>query len=208
MNVHVADDQEVLIGGYLSNFNLSNINLVGFSLNGYDLIQWIKNNTCDVLVLDINMPEIDGIEVLRYFKKNNIKVKTIVFTEHEQEMFIQETLSLGVKGYVLKRDKGENLVKSIYKVYNGGFYFSETIAEVIQVNNLDVDYLSIIKNDITPRELEVLDLLQQEYTNDEIGGELDMSSSSVRNLTMRLRKKFMVNTNVGLVKRAYLYLKK
>ncbi|XRE42247.1 hypothetical protein ACIVBQ_000451 [Tenacibaculum discolor] len=207
MNIHITDDYEVLLGGYKSVFEGENINIVGFSKNGVELLRWLKNNTCDVLILDIEMYPLDGFEVLEFFRDQQMKIKTIVVSSFGQEMFVAKAIELGVKGYVLKDDAGASIVQALKQVYSGGTFYSKKIQELILSQNLDVDYNKIIQEKVTPREFQVLELLHKEFSSSEIEEELKISGSSLRTFSQRLRNKFMVPTNVGLVKRSYLYLK-
>ena len=76
IKVHVADDHKILIEGIIAVINTEeDIYVEGYSLTGKEVVEWAHNNTADILILDINMPELDGIEVLKFFKKNNIKIK-------------------------------------------------------------------------------------------------------------------------------------
>ncbi|MCG7502423.1 response regulator transcription factor [Tenacibaculum sp. Mcav3-52] len=207
MNVHIADDHEVLLRGYQSVFEGEDINITGYSNNGIELLDWLKNNACDVLLLDIEMSPIDGFEALKLFKQEHIKVKVIIVSSFGQEMFVAKAIELGVKGYVLKEEAGDVIVKALKEVFAGGVFYSKKVQELILSQNLDVDYDKIIEEKVTPRELQVLELLHKEFSSSEIEEELKMSGSSLRTFLQRLRNKFMVPTNVGLAKRSYLYLK-
>ena len=80
IKVHIADDHKILIEGVIALINIEDdIEVEGFSLTGREVINWSKKNTADILILDINMPEMDGIDVLKTFQQRDTKIKTIIF---------------------------------------------------------------------------------------------------------------------------------
>ena len=92
MRVHIADDHDLILQGFEVLLKAHGINVVGTSINGTKLLNWFKSNECDVLILDISMPEINGIEVLKILKKSNIFVKTIIVSAYDNDSFIYESI--------------------------------------------------------------------------------------------------------------------
>ena len=125
IKVHIADDHQLLIDGInavLSSEN--NIEVVGSSLNGEDVLNWFALNEADILILDINMPKVDGIAVLQSFVKSGFQQKVIVLSSYDDAKLIKEVLKIGANGFLAKKCAGENIVEAINDVYSGKQYFS------------------------------------------------------------------------------------
>ena len=96
IKVHIADDHKILIEGIIAVINTEeNILVEGYSLTGKEVTEWSQNSSADILILDINMPELDGIEVLKFFKKKDIKIKTIILSSYDDVKLVEEMLALG-----------------------------------------------------------------------------------------------------------------
>ena len=103
IKVHIADDHQILIDGiYAVLSSEENIEVVGSSLNGEDVLKWFASNEADILILDINMPIVDGIEVLQSFIKIGFQQKTIILSSYDDIKLIKEVLKIGAKGFLAK----------------------------------------------------------------------------------------------------------
>ena len=130
ITVHIADDHQILIDGVKAVLNIEpNIEVTGFSLNGQEVVDWFRENHADVLVLDINMPELDGLEVLKALRKNDKQPEIIVLSSYDDVKLVKEVLQMGAKGFVPKKSAGEHIVRAVYKVAEGSQYFTEDIKE-------------------------------------------------------------------------------
>ena len=119
IQVHVADDHKILIEGLMAIIETDdNIEVIGFSLTGQEVIDWfnVKKNKADVLVLDITMPVLDGIEVLRQFKKLKITQNIIILSSYDDIKIVEEILKLGCSGYITKNNAGEHILDAIKAV--------------------------------------------------------------------------------------------
>ena len=205
ISVHIADDHKILIEGIIAVINTDEfIEVEGYSLTGKQVIEWIKSNSADILILDINMPEYDGIEVLKFFKQKKITQKVIILSSYDDVKLVQEMINLGANGFLSKNSAGLHIIEAINAVYHGEQYFSDTIK-----NNLIKLYTgknitsgkrpeSTILNILTPRELEVLKLITDEYSSPEIAGILNISQSTVDTYRKSLLKKTNVKNSIGL----------
>ena len=205
IRVHIADDHKILIEGIIAVINTDeSIEVEGYSLTGKQVIEWIKSNSADILILDINMPEYDGIEVLKFFKQKKITQKVIILSSYDDVKLVQEMINLGANGFLSKNSAGLHIIEAINAVYHGEQYFSDTIK-----NNLIKLYTgknitsgkrpeSTILNILTPRELEVLKLITDEYSSPEIAGILNISQSTVDTYRKSLLKKTNVKNSIGL----------
>jgi len=205
ISVHIADDHKILIEGIIAVINTDEfIEVEGYSLTGKQVVEWIKSNSADILILDINMPEYDGIEVLKFFKQKKITQKVIILSSYDDVKLVQEMINLGANGFLSKDSAGLHIIEAINAVYHGDQYFSDAIK-----NNLIKLYTgenittgkrpeSTILNSLTPRELEVLKLITNEHSSLEIAGILNISQSTVDTYRKSLLKKTNVKNSIGL----------
>ena len=205
IQVHIADDHKILIEGIVAVINTEeDIEIEGFSLNGKEVIDWAENHSADILILDINMPIYDGIEVLKFFKIKKINLKVIILSSYDDVKLVQEMINLGASGFLSKDSAGQHIVEAIRTVHAGDQYFSDTVK-----NNLLKLYTgknvklgqrpqSTIVNSLTDRETEVLKLISQEYSSPEIAQILNISQSTVDTYRKSLLKKTNVKNAVGL----------
>ena len=204
IKVHVADDHKILIDGIKALLNTEDsIELEGFSLTGKEVVEWFEPGKADVLVLDINMPEVDGIEVLKIFKRRNVEQKVIVLSGISDPKLIQEIMTLGARGFLEKGSASEHIVEAIIKVNNGGKYYSDDVKNsLLDLYVNDSKTTENIKNTVaeplTDREIEVLRLITQELSSTEIGNKLGITGKTVENHRRNLYKKLKVKNVVGL----------
>ena len=206
ITVHIADDHQILIDGVKAVLNLEpKIEVTGFSLNGNEVVEWFEDNQADVLVLDINMPELDGIQVLKKLKdhKKN-RPEIIVLSSYDDVKLVKEVLQMGAKGFVPKKSAGEHIVNAVYKVAEGNQYFTDDVKEKMmqtlltgQVKN-EGSQDGVLISSLTKREVQVLKLVAQQYSTREIGDELHISESTVETHRKNLMKKVKVKNSVGL----------
>ncbi|MBU7570358.1 MAG: response regulator transcription factor, partial [Flavobacterium sp.] len=181
--------------------------VAGYSLNGENLVEDVEKSKADVLVMDINMPIKDGIEVLREFATKGFSCKVIILSSYDDVKIIKEVLKLGANGYLSKQSAGENIIEAINVVANGEEYFSQSIRDRIFESFSKIPQQSYINeamplSSITERELEVLKLITMEYSGTQIGEELNISTNTVETHRKNLIKKLNVKTTIGLVKYA------
>ncbi len=205
IKVHVADDHKILVDGIEALLNTEeSIELEGFSLTGKELIDWFEPGKADVIILDINMPEIDGIEVLKIFQNRSIDQKIIVLSGMSEPKLIQEVLALGASGFVEKSSASEHIVQAIKAVSQGEKYYSDEIRDKLfelYINDKKAD--NTIRNSIaeplTDREIEVLKLITKELSSSEIAKKLSINLKTVESHRRSLYKKIKVKNVVGLI---------
>lgn len=205
IRIYLADDHQVLIDGMKAVLNTNpNFEVTGFSLNGKNVIEQATKTKADILVMDINMPEKDGIEVLKDLSGGDaFPFKVIILSSYDDLKLIKEVMKLGARGYLTKQCAGENIVEAIDAVENGEEYFCKTVREKI--------FNSFTRNNIKPnnetptfslteRELEIIKLISLEYSGKEISAELSISTNTVETHRKNLVKKLNVKNTIGLVK--------
>jgi DNA-binding NarL/FixJ family response regulator len=206
IKVHIADDHQLLIDGIIAVLSSEkNIEVVGQSLNGEEVINWFYKNTADILILDINMPKIDGVGVLQYFHEKKLKQKIIVLSSFDDTKLIKEVLKIGARGFLAKNSAAENIIEAINTVYNDEQYFSQNIQNKLLAtftnNSVKKEKKSVESayfSSLTPREIEVLKLISKQYNSKEISKLLHISINTVETHRKNLISKLNVKNVVGL----------
>jgi len=205
IKIHLIDDHQIVIDGLLAVLKLEDdFEVVGFSLNGDSIHERLTANNADVVIMDINMPDIDGIDILKDFQKKGIPCKIIVLSSHDEIKLIKEVLNLGANGYLSKKCAGENIAEAVRKVYNGEQYFCDSIKDKMLTsfsnNGLSPDDEPV--KSITKRELEILQLVVKEFTTKEISEQLTISINTIDTHRKNIMRKLEVKNTIGLVKYA------
>lgn len=208
IKIYLADDHQLLIDGMHAVLKTRpDYEVVGFSLNGENLVESAKAKQADILVMDINMPVRDGLEVLRELSGSELPFKIIVLSSYDDLKLVREVMKLGASGYMTKQCAGENIVEAIQVVFDGEEYFCKTISDKIfnsfAKNNPKVNTGSTrFSTNLTDREMDIIRLISLEYSGKEIGEELFISQHTVETHRKNLMKKLDVKSSVGLVKYA------
>lgn len=203
IKVHIADDHKILIDGIIALLNTEDdFEIEGYSLTGKQVIDWSDKNKADVLILDINMPEMDGIEVLRIFKKRNIRIKTIILSSLSDPKLVKEMMLLGANGFIDKSAATDHIINAIRNVHANLEYFSDNIKS--KLLNLYLSEAKIKKDDLnkgdelTRREIQVLKQIALEKNSTEIAAYLCVSVKTIELYRKNLYKKLKVRNVVGL----------
>lgn len=202
IKIVIADDHQMLIDGIQSLLKeVDNIEIAGCANNGNDALQLVEKNNPDILLSDINMPGMGGLELARTLKQKHNRVKIISLSMYADAAVVSDMLQAGISGYVLKNTGKEELVAAINKVFSGGVYYSAEISEMMMRN------LSGKKEEgtsvLTAREIEIVKLIGIEMTNAQIGEKLFISERTVETHRKNIFRKTNTKTVVGLLKYAY-----
>lgn len=206
IRVHIADDHQILIDGIVAVLKKEeDIEVVGHSLNGQQVLDWFSVNEADLLVLDINMPEVDGIEVLKKFQEIGKNISIIVLSSYDDVKLVKEVIKMGADGFLAKKCAGENITQAIRTVSKGEQYFSESVQKDMlalisgkKAKKVPQNQDGIFVSSLTDRELEVLKLISYELNSREIADKLNISTSTVDTYRKNLLKKLKVKNSVGL----------
>ena len=180
---------------------------MGFSNNGINLFTEVVENSADILILDINMPGKDGIEVIKEFAKKGFPCKIIVLSSHDDLRIIKEVMKLGSSGYLTKKCAGENIIEAIHSINNGEEYFCKQVREKIfttvtkgnpKLNKPELPINFIL----TERELEIIILIALEFSGKEISEQLFISTNTVETHRKNIMKKLDAKNSISLVKYA------
>lgn len=207
IKVLVVDDHSLVRQGLKQIIELeSGINVVGLAGDGKEAILKVQDLKPDIILLDINMPKLNGIQTLRRLKDMDKNTKVIMLTFHEEREYLLETINLGANGYILKDAESENLIKAIRNVYKGSSYIHPTLATelVREFNRREESIVKKFREDnLTKREYEILTLIAEGFNNREIGENLFISEKTVKNHVSNIFKKINVNDRTQAAIYAY-----
>ena len=194
IKVMIADDHSLIREGIkqLLEFDGS-IEVIAEASNGVDCLEKLENINPDVLLLDINMPEKNGLEVLEEIKKNDYEVKVLILTVHNELEYLLKAIDIGVNGYILKDSESAELKKAIQAVLSGENYIQASLIPALnnRLANRDIDKDKI--DSLTSRELEVLIQVANGMFNKEIATSLNISERTVKNHISNIFKKIDVS---------------
>ncbi|HQO30944.1 MAG TPA: response regulator transcription factor [Chitinophagales bacterium] len=210
INVFVVDDHQIFLDGIVSLLDDEpNIRITGTAHNGKQALERLKNVSADVVLMDINMPEMDGIEATKKLKISHPDIKVLMLTMHSEPRFIKECLEIGAKGYVMKNISKDDLLKAIETVYQDKSYLDQDSQEKL-INSIsggseeedDRNYDELAAQ-ITQRELEILQLIALGLTSQDIANKLFISKNTVETHRKNMLAKLNVNNTAALLKIAY-----
>lgn len=207
LKVYIADDHTLFRKAMVNLLrSFERIIEVKDAENGKELLALIRNEMPDVVLVDLQMPVMDGSEASSQIIQKYPDVKIIVLTMHDSNKFILHMMDMGVHAFLLKNTEPDELEQAIYAVADKDFYHNELVATVLRKNVKDRQSgqrPNFEQADLTDREREILLLICQELTMKEIGQRLYLSENTVRNHRVNIMDKVGVNNIVGLVKYAY-----
>lgn len=212
IRVVLADDHVFVRDGIKSLLeNEANIIVVGEATDGLEALKILETTKPDLLILDIRMPNLTGIEVVEKLRSQNNNVKIVMLSMHESEEYVLKSIRAGADGYLLKGSSKEEFLKAVHTVANGGKYFSGDISSIL-INHLSNPVLpaeskQILneENLITKREKEILKLLLSGKGNKEIAEALDISKRTAEVHRFNLMKKLKVKNLIELSNKATEY---
>jgi DNA-binding NarL/FixJ family response regulator len=198
----LADDHPLIREGFKSLLTRnSQFEIAGEASDGKELLDLIAQTSPEIVLTDINMPHLSGLEVMQRVLKESPEIKFIMLTMHEEREYVVRCLAAGAKGYLLKSVDIAELANAIKTVYQGGKYFSPAIANIL-AESISNPVSEEEEADITPREKEVLLLVSQGHSTKQIADKLGISIRTVETHRINLLKKLNVGNSAELVKKA------
>ena len=201
IRLFITDDHKIILDGFVSILQDSNqISLMGTAQNGEELLVFLESNTVDVVLLDINMPVLSGVEACKIISKKYPETKVIALSMFKKASYVKRMKQNGASGYLLKNDSSEEIIKAIHTVYEGGEYYSNALKEVLMHNLFDTEEDTILK--LTKRESQVLQLISEGFSNKEISKKITLSSHTIDSYRKSLLSKFNARNTADLIKKA------
>jgi two-component system, NarL family, response regulator NreC len=202
IKIILADDHQVVRKGFKALLSVEpDLKIVGEAGDGFETVKLVEQLQPDVLVLDLMMTGINGLEVTRQLTKKNTKLGIVILSMHSNEAYVLEALRSGARAYILKESPPEELVKAIHEVHNGRHYLSSPLTErAIEAYTQTTETQSVDPYDqLTTREREVLHLAAQGLTNNEIAIRLFISSRTVETHRTNFMRKLSLHNHSQLI---------
>jgi len=180
------------------------IHVIGEASNGHEAIEMTEALKPDVLIMDIMMPRMNGIQAAENIREMKLPTYILLLSMYSDEGFVQQALQYGVKGYVLKSSVSDELLQAVRAVAAGKAYFSSPISEIVQsaVNSHSASQEGDSFSTLSPREKEILQLIAEEHTSAEIANMLFITEKTVEKHRTKLMEKLDIHSTAGLVRYA------
>lgn len=199
--VAIVDDETLLRQGMKMILEQgNNIEVTNVAENGQDLINQIDANTfdADIILLDLSMPVMDGIDTLLELNRRDLSYNIIILTSHYNDSIILKLLDEGAAGFLAKNEDPSEVIKTVIQVGEKGFHINDYILQLIRKRRL-LSAQKKLKLELTPREIEIIGLICQEYTNKEIAEKLYISPRTVEGHRNRILEKTQCKNIAGVV---------
>ncbi|MDX1929918.1 MAG: response regulator transcription factor [Pirellulaceae bacterium] len=196
--VILADDHNLVRSGLAAILTQDGrFEIVAEATNGLEAIERIETTPCDLVIVDLAMPRLGGIEMIQALRSNQSKVKILVLSMYDEAQFVVRALKAGANGYILKHAMDEELFRAIERVLGGDTFISELI-DAAAINEFTLE-----DSELTLREVEVLRLIADGMTNPQIADMLSISPNTVTRHRANLMQKLNVHNRVELINAAY-----
>lgn len=198
IKILIADDHDIIRQGLNRIISFEkDMEIVAEAKNGEEVIKLVRMHEIDVILLDCNMPIMNGIEVLEKIMEQRDKIKVIMLTVENDRKIIHKAIDIGADGYMLKDSAGTEIVNAIRTVYSGDKYIDRSLVSILFS---DIQYkgkkVSCILDNLSKRETEVLFYISRGYSNKEIGEKIYLSEKTVKNYATNIFRKIDVDDRV------------
>ncbi|MEQ8582234.1 MAG: response regulator transcription factor [Marinoscillum sp.] len=185
----LADDHAIVMEGLKEVLSADEeISVIGCVQNGEEVLRFMKTNAVDIVILDINMPVMDGITCARHLKKEFPKVKIIILTMYAQRSFVEEIVKIGIDGCLLKNNTGKELIDAVLRVMGGRQYYD-------RIGTFNSQEEEVTQYKLSEREIDVIRLMSQGLTSSEIAEKLFISDHTVKTHRKNILKKLNVSNS-------------
>jgi DNA-binding NarL/FixJ family response regulator len=202
IKVFILDDHQMLIDGIKALLiNEKQFEITGTATNAKTALEMVRQNPPEIILSDINMPEMDGVAFTREIKRTHPDLKVLALSMFGEKSTISEMLDAGASGYILKNTGQQELIDALLKISQGGMFFSDEIsAEMMKAMSERGQKKDEEKIHLTDREKEIIQLIAKEYSNAQIGETLFISERTVETHRKNIFRKANTKTVVGLIK--------
>ncbi len=190
----IIDDHSMVREGLKQLLELDdNVKVIAEASDGVEGLRKLENIKPDVLLLDINMPNMNGLEMLSIIRQRRMNIKVLILTIHNEIDYLMKAVEIGCNGYVLKDSDSNLLRKAIYSIYNGEDFIQPSLTPSLNAGLASKASMDEKVNELTRREIEVLKLIAEGLFNKEIAAKLDISERTVKNHVSNIFKKIDVS---------------
>lgn len=198
IKIILADDHQMIREGLSALLrDVEEVEIVKTASNGLEVLDFLKNETADLVLMDINMPEMDGIQTTEAIKKKHKDVKVLVLSMHNKEGFVKNAIEVGADGYILKNTGKKELLLAIEHINEGKTYFSQEVTKTL-IKNMRVGQPEGLK--LSKKEKDILELLSNGNTTAEIAEKLIASQHTIETYRRNLLLKFEAKNVSELIK--------
>lgn len=205
IKVYITDDHKIVVDGLKSIFSdLNGFEVIGSASDGLQCLEDIRSGIRpDVILMDIDMPRMSGIQATEFLKDEFASIKILGLSMHNEQSVIQSLIDAGADGYILKNSDGKELENGIRTVLGNQKFFSTEVTMTLLGQTEEIkstDSYSPLLNELTEREIEILKLIAEGYSNKEVGEKLFISHRTVDTHRTNLMRKLDVHNIAGLIK--------
>jgi DNA-binding NarL/FixJ family response regulator len=200
----LADDHALIREGVKSIIERApGLKIVGEAGDGFELLKFLKTSVADLIILDISMPHLDGLEALKKIKTDYPKAKVLILTMHKSKGYMLQAFSAGADGYLLKGNAFDDLFTAIEEIRQGGHYISSLMSnQIVDLFRHEGPGQLLSENNLSPKELAVLKLIAQGQSAKQIAEQLCITLQTVHYHRNNLKKRLSISTNAGLIRYA------
>lgn len=203
IRIAFVDDHEVVINGLKAMFaNFSEIDVLFTANNATSLFAQLQESQPDVILLDIQLPEMSGVDICKQLHREYPQIKVVAFSSFDDTHYIKQIIRNGASGYLLKNADQQTILTAIKTVLNGEEYIDESIKKILIQESISGQRRSLFDIPLTKREKEILQLIANGLSNQEIADKLFISLRTVETHRFNLTQKLDVKNAAGLVKEA------
>lgn len=202
----IVDDHQMLLDGIRALLqDVDQFEIIAEAHHGAQALEILSTNDIDIVLTDINMPEMNGIELAQKIQTSFPNTKILALSMFSEKQTIRDMIDAGVSGYILKNTGKEELVGALTKIASGGLFFGDEVTNEMMRMMTDNEKLSKKQEEVTLtiREKEILKLISKEYSNSQIANELFISERTVETHRKNIFRKTNTKSIVGLIKYAY-----
>lgn len=197
----LVDDHELILTGLQALLNQEpNLQVVALANNGLAALNLLKTEAVDIVITDVKMPEMNGIVLTQNIKQKYPAIKVLVLTLYNDREYVTEILNADADGYLLKNVGQQELIKAINHIVNNGTYYSQEIVSILKTEMKEKQTQNNVLQELSKRELEVINLICQEYSSNEIAEKLFISKATVDVHRKNILQKTGVKNLVGLIR--------
>lgn len=207
IKVLLVEDHKILRDGLKAALSGNKeIKVIGECEDGNQVMEFLEKNEVDVILMDIKMPILGGIETTQQVNEKYPNIKILALSMYNEEAYIMKIFKAGASGYILKNTSISEMIEGIKKVYEGEIFYSLEVANIMVSKYMNKTIKAKTKNtsitidDLTKREKEIIKLISNEFTNQEIADKLFISARTVDTHRRNLLQKLGVKNTAGLVK--------